>query len=309
MLDGLLLDRTTEYKKMTEDYYKILGLDKKCSEDDIKKAYRKNAILYHPDKNQDKNEKDKRNAELKFKKINEAYEILSDPKKRKQYDMMGHSGIHTDINGYNFHNPNDIFKKFFGNNDPFSIFELNPDISGFSFTTTRNKKSKQIKKNPPKYILLDVPIKILYMGGTIEYSLTRKIMTNSYNIVNRIEKLMIDIKPGWKNGTKITFNDKGDMLDDNYPGDVIFIINGKDTDNYTRAGNDLVVTTYINSNKAANKITLDVQLIDNKILQVLLPEGIKGKIYTHSVVGEGMPIRKNGKIIGKGDLLIKIIVN
>ena len=69
-----------EYK----DYYKTLGVDKKASQDEIKTAYRKLAVKYHPDKN-----KDNKAAEEKFKLINEANEVLSDPEKRKKYDSLG----------------------------------------------------------------------------------------------------------------------------------------------------------------------------------------------------------------------------
>src|SRR5688572_4761380 len=67
-----------------KDYYKILGVDKKASQEEIKKAYRKLAVKYHPDKN-----KDNKAAEEKFKLANEANEVLSDPKKRKKYDELG----------------------------------------------------------------------------------------------------------------------------------------------------------------------------------------------------------------------------
>ena len=69
-----------EYK----DYYKVLGVDKNASQDDIKKAFRKLAVKYHPDKN-----KDNKVAEEKFKQVNEANEVLSDPEKRKKYDTLG----------------------------------------------------------------------------------------------------------------------------------------------------------------------------------------------------------------------------
>ncbi len=70
-----------------KDYYEILGIDKKASKSDIKKAYRKLALKYHPDKNPDKE------SEEKFKEISEAYAVLNDDEKRQLYDMYGHSGI------------------------------------------------------------------------------------------------------------------------------------------------------------------------------------------------------------------------
>ena len=71
-----------------KDYYKILGLDKSAGPGDIKKAYRKLAMKYHPDRN-----KDNKSAEEKFKEISEAYAVLSDPEKKKQYDMFGAEGF------------------------------------------------------------------------------------------------------------------------------------------------------------------------------------------------------------------------
>ena len=69
------------------DYYEVLGLQKGASEDEIKKAYRKMALKYHPDRNPGDKE-----AEEKFKEAAEAYDVLSDPKKRQQYDQFGHAG-------------------------------------------------------------------------------------------------------------------------------------------------------------------------------------------------------------------------
>jgi DnaJ family protein B protein 4 len=70
---------------MGKDYYKILGVDKGANDDQLKKAYRKMALKWHPDRNQDKKEK----AEEMFKEVNEAFEVLSDPKKRQIYDQFG----------------------------------------------------------------------------------------------------------------------------------------------------------------------------------------------------------------------------
>lgn len=90
-----------------KDYYEILGVSKDASEDEIKKAYRKLAVKYHPDKLANASEKERQEGEDKFKEISEAYDILSDPQKRQQYD---HGGI----------NLNDIFNHFGGGFNPFN---------------------------------------------------------------------------------------------------------------------------------------------------------------------------------------------
>ncbi|MBC8497639.1 DnaJ domain-containing protein, partial [Candidatus Bathyarchaeota archaeon] len=69
------------------DYYEVLGTDRSASQDDIKKAFRKLAFQYHPDRNKEPD------AEEKFKEVSEAYAVLSDPEKKGQYDRFGHAGI------------------------------------------------------------------------------------------------------------------------------------------------------------------------------------------------------------------------
>ena len=116
---------------MGKDFYKILGVSKGSSDDDIKKAYRKMALKYHPDKNKAPD------AEARFKEIAEAYEVLSDPKKREIYDKYGEEGLKGAAGGgpdgadgaggagmhYQFHgDPRATFAAFFGGEDPFAAF-------------------------------------------------------------------------------------------------------------------------------------------------------------------------------------------
>ncbi|XP_041957963.1 dnaJ homolog subfamily B member 5 isoform X1 [Alosa sapidissima] len=125
-------------KAMGKDYYKTLGIQSGANEDEIKKAYRKMALKFHPDKNKDPN------AEEKFKEIAEAYEVLSDPKKRVIYDQYGEDGLKAGGGGstgnsgstyhYTFHgDPHATFASFFGGSNPFDIF--------FGSSRTRNHTS------------------------------------------------------------------------------------------------------------------------------------------------------------------------
>ena len=93
------------------DYYEVLGISKGASADEIKKAYRKLAVKYHPDKNPDNKE-----AEEKFKEIGEAYEALSDPEKKSAYDQFGHAGVDSSVGtgGAGAAGFGDVFGDIFG---------------------------------------------------------------------------------------------------------------------------------------------------------------------------------------------------
>ncbi|XP_068102137.1 dnaJ homolog subfamily B member 2 [Hyperolius riggenbachi] len=109
------------------DYYEILGVPRNATQEDIKRAYRKLALKWHPDKNPDNKEV----AEKKFKDIAEAYEVLSDAEKREAYNRYGKAGISgpeprsgSRYHGfaYTFRSPEEVFREFFGGRDPFSEF-------------------------------------------------------------------------------------------------------------------------------------------------------------------------------------------
>src|SRR5947208_4227361 len=104
------------------DYYEVLGVDRSAGEEEIKKAYRKLAVKYHPDKNPG----DKA-AEEKFKELGEAYEALSDPQTRAAYDQYGHAAFDPRARagggGGGFHDPFEIFREAFGGGGSGSIFD------------------------------------------------------------------------------------------------------------------------------------------------------------------------------------------
>ena len=131
----------------SKDFYDILGLPKDASEDDIRKAYKKLALKYHPDKQSSKTEEEKKEAENKFKMVAEAYETLSDKKKRELYDLYGRDGPSMGSSGagtggsyfrggfrdFDMNHAEDIFKNFFGGKDPFADFFDDDDFLGSAF--------------------------------------------------------------------------------------------------------------------------------------------------------------------------------
>ena len=154
------------------DYYTILGLQKNANDNEIKKAYRKLAMKYHPDKNPDNKE-----AEEKFKEISEAYSVLSDPEKRKIYDKYGKEGLNPQ-GGMNF-DPGDIFRQFFGNfgNDDGDYEDFGP-FGGFGnfFERSSFRNNSQPKKQKGRDIIvgLKVELKDLYVGKIFKRKVTHE---------------------------------------------------------------------------------------------------------------------------------------
>ncbi|XP_034717400.1 dnaJ homolog subfamily B member 6b isoform X2 [Etheostoma cragini] len=127
------------------EYYQTLGVQKNATQEDIKKAYRKLALRWHPDKNPDNKEE----AEKRFKELSEAYEVLSDENKRSTYDRYGKDGLsagggggHYDHygGGFTFRNPDDVFREFFGGRDPFADFFADDPFDDFFGGSRRHQR-------------------------------------------------------------------------------------------------------------------------------------------------------------------------
>ena len=150
----------------SKDYYKILGVDKQANEDDIKKAYRKLAMQYHPDRYSGASEAEKKNAENKFKEISEAYSVLSDKNKRQQYDNFG-SDYANRNGGFSDFDVNYIFNQFFGEDSSFSDF--------FGGTTGRKNNSSSQKGENLK-ITIKASLEEIALGVKKKISLLRYIL-------------------------------------------------------------------------------------------------------------------------------------
>ncbi|EFJ27870.1 hypothetical protein SELMODRAFT_231730 [Selaginella moellendorffii] len=287
------------------DYYSVLKVDKNATEDDLKKAYRKLAMKWHPDKNPN----NKKEAEAKFKQISEAYEVLSDPQKRTIYDQYGEEGLKGQVpppgatGGTNFANgagPNvfvfnprnaeDIFAEFFGGSSPFGM-------GGFGRSASRKAPAVENK--------LPCSLEELYTGSTRKMKISRNIADPSGKTMPVEEFLTIDVKPGWKKGTKITFPEKGNEQPNLIPADIVFVIDEKPHDVFKRDGNDLVMTQKVSLADALTGTTITVNTLDGRTLTIPINDIISPG-YEKIVPREGMPIAKEpGR---KGDLKIKFDV-
>ncbi|KAL5730512.1 hypothetical protein ACHQM5_003319 [Ranunculus cassubicifolius] len=320
---------------MGVDYYKVLGVDKSATDDDLKKAYRKLAMKWHPDKNPN----NKKDAEAKFKQISEAYEVLSDSQKREIYDQYGEEGLkgqvpppgaggpggstffHTGDGGsttfrFNPRNADEIFAEFFGfGGSPFggmgggdggmrggSRFGSMFGDSVFSQFGDSGSMSQGMRKAPPIESKLPCSLEELYRGITKKMKISREIADASGKTITVDEILTIDVKPGWKKGTKITYPEKGNEQPGIIPSDLIFIIDEKPHNLFTREGNDLVVTQRISLADALTGCTVNITTLDGRNLSIPIANVVH-PAYEEVVPREGMPIPKDPS--KKGNLRIK----
>ncbi len=157
-----------------KDYYEILGVKRDATQEEIKKAYRRLALKYHPDRNKDPD------AEEKFKEISEAYAVLSDPEKRRQYDLFGHEGISEHYS----------YEDIFRNADFSDIFrDLGFDFSGFGFGFgdifdnffgggRRSRASRQPRKGQDRYARLEIKLEEAYRGTEKKVSIEKLELCN-----------------------------------------------------------------------------------------------------------------------------------
>lgn len=322
---------------MGVDYYKLLQVDKNATDDDLKKAYRKLAMKWHPDKNPT----NKKEAEAKFKQISEAYEVLSDPQKRAIYDQYGEEGLKgqvppPDAGGpggatyfqtgdgpnvfrFNPRNADDIFAEIFGFSSPMGGMGGGGGGAGSGMRGTRSfgglfgddmfssfgdgrPMTQAPRKASPIEKRLPCSLEELYKGTTKKMKISREIADASGKTLPVEEILTIEIKPGWKKGTKITFPEKGNEQGNVIPADLVFIIDEKPHSTFTRDGNDLVVTQKISLAEALTGYTVHLTTLDGRTLTIPINNVIHPD-YVEVVPKEGMPIPKDPS--KKGNLRIK----
>ncbi|XP_068696076.1 dnaJ homolog subfamily B member 4-like [Montipora capricornis] len=322
---------------MGKDYYEILDIPRNASEEEIRKAYRKMALKFHPDKNKSSE------AEEKFKEIAEAYEVLSDPQKREVFDKYGEEGLKGPPNapgssnefkfempsgftGFTFHgDPMFTFSRVFGREDPFrGMFQHGfghmpssfgggdfSDFGGFrsfrqpmhpAFSRQRSSSFEDMssftrKKNrdPPVEKDLMVTLEELLSGTTKKLKIIKKVLNPDRMTTHPEEKILtIDVRKGWKEGTKITFPEEGDQKPHTVPADIVFTIRDKPHVHFKRdQDNNVLYTAKVSLRDALTGVGSSVQVptLDERIIKVpidtIIRPGTKRRIK-----GEGLPLPK-----------------
>ena len=215
---------------MNKNYYDILGVTKSASEADIKKAYKKKAMEYHPDRN-----KWDKNAEQKFKEINEAYQTLGDTSKKKNYDQFGSSQWNQFGGGFkqwrwssDFSGYEDIFSQF-GWTSAWQQGQWG--FSGFEFDLgdlfSSGGPSRKKSKTPPKEEKETKQIENLDVTEVVEIPYLDFLYETSVSIKTVYGKVLtLKVKPGTKPGTKFKISGKWRTIDGNI-GDMYVIVDAK----------------------------------------------------------------------------------
>ncbi|KAJ7593370.1 hypothetical protein C8J56DRAFT_930912 [Mycena floridula] len=343
---------------MGTDYYALLGVSKTADEAEIKRAYKKMALKWHPDRNNGSEE-----ASKKFQKISEAFEVLTDSNKRAVYDQFGEEGLKNggpvpgqgagpdtfsnfssggfpggtfsfsssgpggfSSGGFAPTDPQKIFEQFFaqmggggmgGTKRSAHAFDDDDDdpMDGASFSfggmpgsmpRQKFRSAQPSSSRPPAEISrpLKVSLEDLYTGSVKHLKVGRRLVDGTTE-----DKILdIQIHPGWKVGTKIRFSGAGNEQANGQSQDLVFVVEEKPHPLFTRDGNDLVCRISIPLVEALTGVTGGkkvVELLDGRKLQVPVPSGIVKPNQETTVPREGMPIRKDGSMQSKGNLVVK----
>jgi len=283
------------------DYYTILGIQRDCTDVDIKQAFRKLATIAHPDKNRDKN---RETVQRHFRDLAEAYVVLSDPRKRAIYEQWGEKGLKEGVSngqggrtgGWQFTQaPEDVYTEFFGTSSAYA--------DGI-FAHTTDVKEKKVPESEP--VNLYCSLEELYSGCTKKAKISRQRVGTDGKSTSEEKVLTLDVKPGWKAGTKVTFPKEGDEIAGIGTGDVTLLLKEKPHPTFQRQGNDLIYVARVSLAAALTGTTVTLTHLDKRVLSIPVNE-IVSPGSQKIVANEGMPLAKDPR--SRGNLVLQFAVD
>eukprot|EP00092_Neocalanus_flemingeri_P045119 GFUD01050277.1.p1 GENE.GFUD01050277.1~~GFUD01050277.1.p1 ORF type:complete len:343 (-),score=96.95 GFUD01050277.1:63-1067(-) len=312
---------------MKKDYYSVLGLLRGADEREIKKAYRKMAMKFHPDKNKDSG------AEEKFKEIAEAYEVLSDPKKKQIYDQYGYEGLKggpgnpgpqegksggqqsqgaPHFTQTNNGDPKANFSQFFGSSNPFESFFTGAEetmdfedhlFGGFGQSNRGTPGHTCTKlKEPTIEREVFVSLEDIANGCQKKMKISKNIYKKEGTATQEKKVLKINVKPGWKSGTKITFEKEGDQVPGKIASDVAFIIRDKPHPVFTRDGENILYSCKVELRDALCGTTVKVPTLEGGKVSLDFSEKVIKPTTVRKLKGLGLPSPKDPT--KRGDLVV-----
>ena len=269
------------------DYYEVLGVSKNASDDEIKKAYRKLAIKYHPDKNPGD-----KTAEAKFKEINEAHDVLSDKQKRARYDQFGHAGVGGAGGGNPFGGAGNPFGGFngqtfnfeFGNGGVFD--DILGSLFGFGANARRPRRGA------------DMQVSVILTFEEAIFGTTKTVNANG-------ESIKVKIPAGIDDGMSIRLHGKGGPAPEggSEPGDLYVRVRVKPHKSLTREGAIILSEHTIDMADAALGCEVEVLTVDGPVV-MKVPAGTQSGT-PFKLSGHGVPFRADGD---RGPHIVTILV-
>ncbi|MBI2847460.1 MAG: DnaJ domain-containing protein [Chloroflexi bacterium] len=308
-----------------QDYYSVLGVSRSASDKDIKQAYRRLARKYHPDVNPGD-----KSAEARFKKINEAYEVLSDPEKRRKYDQFGDNWKYADQFAHAQQGPfrwehgqtgpssgADFGDVWFGSGSLGEVFE--------EIFRGGRRTGQRVRTWPTKGQDIEQPVEVTleeaYSGadrivqtwreepcvtckgsGRVYMSLCH--VCGGSGMVKHSKRLQVGIPPGVKDGSRIRMAGEGRPgINGGTPGDLYLVVSVRPHETFQRKGDDLYVEVPVGLMDAMLGGEVEVLNIKGKVALKIPPETQNGRVFR--LAGLGMPVLGSN---GRGSLYAKVKV-
>jgi len=317
-----------------EDYYSVLGVAKDADQNQIKRAYRRVAVRWHPDKNP----ANKEEAENKFKSISEAYEVLSDSEKRKLYDQLGKDGFqqysqggggypgggtaggHGFPGGFAFSfgdsfggggagytDPRELFEQMFADarfgSSEADMGDLFSSLFGPGMSGPSRRRGDTQQSDGAFEKSFSCSLEELFSGCTKKLKVSVPVQDGFGIGSQRISKVYeIKVKPGWKSGTRVVFGASGAMPT------MRFVLKEREHERFRRKGDDLYWKCIISRSQTKKDLDIKIPGLDGKLLKHHFSANTIKPGFKKVIVGEGMPAKnkKRGNLIIQFEVMNKI---